>query len=414
MMKRFVRNSVQFLQAFGLIAATSCAHPGTGTVAKNEHWVATWTASQQLTEPNNLPPAPGLAGNTIRQRLRLTLGASRMRVQLSNLFGKSPMVIGAATIAASTGSSGTVTGTKRELTFRGAAAVTIAPGQEVTSDVFMFEAPPLSDVAVTLFVTAMPTDVTGHPGSRTTSFIATGNRVGDVDLAGAVTTDHWYIISGIDVVADNSAGVVVALGNSITDGRGSGTNKNNRWPDNLARRLLENPSTSHVGVINAGLGGNAIIKSGLGPTALSRLDRDVFQQPGVRWLLVLEGVNDIGGSLGDDAKTIGDRLIVAYDSIIRQAHAKGLLVYGATILPFGGAAYDSPDHEAARVQVNEWIRRVAPYDAVVDLDAAMRDPSKPNRLRPDVDGGDHLHPNERGYVVMADAIDLKLFTRTRR
>lgn len=361
-----------------------------------------------------MPPAPGLAGSTIRQRLRLTLGAQKVRVRFSNLFGKTPMTIGAASIASSTGLSTINTATSHAVTFNGLASITIAPGTSITSDVFSFSAPALSDVAVTTHLSTVPAELTGHPGSRTTSFIATGNHVADADLPGAITTDHWYVVSGIDVVADQNASVVVALGNSITDGRGSGTNKNNRWPDNLARRLIENPATAHVGVINAGLGGNAVIKGGLGPTALSRLDRDVFQQPGVRWLLVLEGVNDIGGSTGEEAKTIGDRLIVAYADIIKQAHEHGLLVYGATILPFGKANYDSPDHEAARLKVNEWIRHSAAYDAVIDLDAAMRDPAHPNQLRPDADGGDHLHPNEKGYVIMADAIDLKLFTRTRK
>lgn len=400
--------------ALAFAATTSC---GSSTVTNNslaEHWVVSWGASQQLTEPGNMPPAPGLAGNTLRQRLRVTLGGKKVRLRFSNIFGKSPMTIGAAAIASSTGLSSINVTTSRAVTFNGAGSITIAAGESITSDVLSFNTPALSDVTVTLFMTAVPAEVTGHPGSRTTSFIAPANHVADADLPGAVTTDHWYIVSGIDVVADKNASVVVALGNSITDGRGSGTNKNNRWPDNLARRLLENSATSHVGVINAGLGGNAVIKGGLGPTALSRLERDVFQQRGVRWLLVLEGVNDIGGSTGDEAKTIGDRLIVAYADIIKQAHDRGLLVYGATILPFGASFYDSPDHEAARAKVNEWIRHTAPYDAVIDLDAAMRDPAHPNQLRPDADGGDHLHPNENGYVIMADAIDLKLFTRTKR
>lgn len=401
------------LAALAFAAIASCTHPSNPNV-QPEHWVVSWGASQQLTEPNNMPPAPGLAGNTIRQRLRLTLGAQKMRLRFSNIFGKSPLTIGAAAIATSTGLSSINPTSNHAITFGGATSITIPAGTSITSDVFAFAATPLSDVTVTTYLPSVPSELTGHPGSRTTSFIATGNHVTATDLPGAVTTDHWYVVSGIDVVADKNASVVVALGNSITDGRGSGTNKNNRWPDNLARRLIENSSTAHVGVINAGLGGNAVIKGGLGPTALSRLDRDVFQQAGVRWLLVLDGVNDIGGSMGDEAKTVGDRLIVAYADIIRQAHDKGLLVYGATILPFGGNGYYSPDHEAARVKVNEWVRHSAPYDAVIDLDAVMRDPAQPNRLRPDTDGGDHLHPNENGYVVMANAFDLKLFTRTKR
>lgn len=400
--------------AMACVLTISCAHQTSSSTGSGENWTVTWGASQQLTEPNNMPPSPGLAGNTLRQRLRLTLGGKRVRLRFSNLFGKSPMTIGAVSIAASTGLSTIDPSSNRGVTFVGSPSITIEPGQSVTSDAFDFDAPPLSDVTVSAYLPTVPPELTGHPGSRTTSFIATGNHVTDADLPGAVTTDHWYVVSGVDVVTDRKAAVVVALGNSITDGRGSGTNKNNRWPDNLARRLHDNPATAHVGVINAGLGGNAVIRGGLGPTALSRLERDVLQQSGVRWLLVLEGVNDIGGSTGEDALTIGDRLITAYSEIIQRAHDRGLLVYGATILPFGKANYDSPAHEAARVKVNEWIRHTAPYDAFVDLDSVMRDPTNPTQLRPDVDTGDHLHPNENGYVVMANAIDLKLFLRNKR
>ena len=209
-----------------------------------------------------------------------------------------------------------------------------------------------------------------------------------------------------------AASSVVILGNSIADGRGSVTDRNNRWPDNLARRLQANPRTSWVGVLNAGIGGNAVIRGGLGPPALERLARDVLQQRGARWLIVSHGVNDIGGARGADAaQAVAGALIQAYQQIIARSRAAGLRVYGATILPFGGSQYDDAHREAARQRVNEWIRSGAAFDAVIDFDAAMRNPSAPARLRPELDSGDHLHPNAAGYVVMAGAIDLRLFGR---
>jgi lysophospholipase L1-like esterase len=217
-------------------------------------------------------------------------------------------------------------------------------------------------------------------------------------------------LNGVQVLAPPAAAAVVVLGNSIADGRGSGTNRQNRWPDNLARRLRGDPATRDVAVLNAGIGGNTVLRGGLGPTALQRLERDVLLQPGARWLIVSEGVNDIGGAQGpDSAASVARQLQDAYREIIRRAHAQGLRVYGATILPFGGSFYDNPEREAARQTVNAWIRTSGEFDAVIDLDAAMRNPSLPTRLRGETDGGDHLHPNERGYQEIADAIDLRLF-----
>jgi lysophospholipase L1-like esterase len=231
-------------------------------------------------------------------------------------------------------------------------------------------------------------------------------------MPGAVKTEHWYVLSGADVVADDSSAAIVALGNSITDGRGSGTDKNDRWTDNLARRLQANPRTAHVAVLNAGLGGNTVLRGGLGPTALTRLDRDVAAPAGARWLIVLEGVNDIGTARGAEAvAAIAGELIAGYQRIVTVAHQHGLRAYGATILPFGGSNYDAPDREAARQTVNRWIRTSGAYDAVIDFDAVMRDSLNPARLRADADVGDHLHPNETGYRLMADAIDLSLFAR---
>jgi len=206
----------------------------------------------------------------------------------------------------------------------------------------------------------------------------------------------------------------VTLGNSITDGRGSGTDKQNRWPDELARRLQADPATRQVAVLNAGIGGNCVLRSCLGPSALARLERDVLRPAAARWLLVLEGVNDIGQAKSPaEADSIARGLTEAYRQIVERTHAKGMLAYGATILPFGGSFYDAPHREAARTTVNRWIRTSGTFDAVVDLDSAMRDPAQPSHLAPIADGGDHLHPNEAGYRMMAAAIDLALFRRIR-
>ncbi len=369
-------------------------------------WIGTWGTSPQLTEPRNLPPAPGLADNTLRQIVRVSIGGEKLRVRFSNAFGTSPVMINSAHLALSAGGSAIQTDRDTPLTFQGNPSLVIPAGESVLSDPFDFHLAPMSSVAVTIYFGETSSDVTGHPGSRTTSYIQSGNAVSAVDLPAAVTTQHWYILNGIDVQTDQPAGAIVALGDSITDGRGSGTGKNDRWPDNLARRLQADKSTADIAVLNEGIGGNCVLRGGLGPTALSRFNRDVLSQSGVRWLIVLEGVNDIGGSHGGSVAT---NLISAYAKMIQQAHAQHILVYGATILPFGGSFYDSLGHEAARETVNQWIRTSGNFDAVIDFDAAMRNPQKTSQLLPTADSGDHLHPNETGYKIMAEAVDLGLF-----
>lgn len=391
-----------------LAAAASlagCWHRGASPSAQ---WVATWQAAPQLTEQRNMPPVP-LAGHTIRQNVRLTLGGSRLRVRFSNEFGDGPLAIGAARIDRGGKRDTIQDGSHTAITFRGQPSVTIPAGEAVISDAVDLSTQPLSDFAISLFLPDVPHGLTGHPGSRTTSFIVDGDHTRDGAFATPAATEHWYVISRIDVERPASAAVVV-LGNSIADGRGSGTDKNDRWPDNLARRLRDNAATKDVAVLNAGIGGNTVLRGGLGPTALSRFTRDVLVQPSARWLLLSEGVNDIGGARGPDSSAaVARELIDAFQQMIDRAHGRGFKVYGATILPFNGSQYGSPDHEAARTKVNRWIRESHAFDAVVDFDAVMHDANDPTRLRSDVDSGDHLHPNEHGYQVMANAIDLSLF-----
>lgn len=375
-----------------------------------DKWVGTWGTSPQLVEPRNMPPEPGLSHNTLRQVVRVSLGGDSVRVRFSNEFSTIPVTLTAVHIAISAGGSAIDKSTDQTLMFDGKSEATLQPGTAITSDPLQFGLKPRTDVTITIYFGDTSPDVTGHPGSRTTSFLIPGDRVSAADLPGAVQTEHWYIINGIDVVAPDSAGAVAVLGNSITDGRGSGTNKQDRWPDELTRRLQENPGTKQVAVLNEGIGGNCVLRSCLGPSALSRFERDVLNQSAVRWLIILEGINDIGQVR--DAKgseQVAKDLIAAYGQMIDGAHAKGIRVYGATMLPFGGSFYDSPDRQSAWKTVNEWIRSSGRFDAVIDLDAALRDPANPLHLMPQNDSGDHLHPSEAGHRMMAEAVDLTLF-----
>ncbi|HTV61125.1 MAG TPA: SGNH/GDSL hydrolase family protein [Verrucomicrobiae bacterium] len=371
-------------------------------------WVGTWGCAPQLVEPRNMPPAPGLADNTLRQVVQVSIGGTKLRVKFSNVFGKSTIILASAQIALSTGGSAIQTNTDTQLTFNGGPTVAIPAGESAWSDPFNFNLPPLTDVAVTTCFGDMSAAVTGHPGSRTTSYLQPGDAVIAADLPNAVTMAHWYILNTIDVQSANAGGAVVVLGDSITDGRGSGTDKNDRWPDDLERRLQADPDTANVAMLNMGIGGNCVLRGGLGPTALSRFDRDVLSQSDAHWLIVFEGVNDIGGSRNASVAT---NLIAAFGKFITQAHGRHIRVYGATITPFGGSFYDRPMNETARETVNDWIRHSGAFDGVIDFDAAIRDPENPTHLLPAGDSGDHLHPDEKGYQIMAEAVDLKLFQR---
>ena len=380
-----------------------------GKFNSSEKWVGTWTTAPQLVEPRNNPPEPGLSNNTLRQVVCVSLGGDSLRVRFNNEFSKSPVTLKAVHIALSIDSSKIDTKTDLEIKFDGETEVTIEPGTAITSDPFRFKLEPRTNVAITIYFGETSPDVTGHPGSRTTSYILTGNEVSAVDFPDAVKTDHWYIINGIDVVAPELASAVVIIGNSITDGRGSGTNKQNRWTDVLAERLQKNNDTKLVAVLNQGIGGNCVLRDCLGPSALSRFKRDVIDATGIRWLIIFEGINDIGGSHGEWAGKVADKLIEAYKEMIDKAHTKNILVYGTTLMPFGTSFYDSPDHETAKQKVNEWIRTSGHFDAVIDLCVAMRDPENPLLLLPAGDTGDHLHPNETGHRMMGEAVDLALF-----
>ncbi len=376
--------------------------------AQAADWIGAWACAPQLTEQRNLPPPPGLESNTLRQVVQVSIGGTKLRVKFSNIFGNGPVTMAAAHLALSAGADAIQTNTDTALTFNGQPSATIPAGQAIWSDPFNFKLAPLADVAITIHFGGTASDVTGHPGSRMTSYILPGDEVTAPAMPGAATMQHWDIINNIDVQAPHPVGAIITLGDSITDGRGSDTDKNDRWTDNLARRLQADEKTAGISVLNQGIGGNTVLAGGLGPTAISRFDRDVLSQSDARWLIIFEGVNDIGGSRNDSVAT---NLINAFQNFIKQAHAQHLLVYGATITPFGGSFYDNPERETAREAVNNWIRTGGQYDAVLDFDAAVRDPQNPTHLLPGDDSGDHLHPNENGYQALANSIDLTLFKR---
>ncbi len=391
----------------------SCSNQKLATDAvSNLIWVGTWNTAPQLVEPHNMPPEPGLTNNTIRQVMRVSLGGDSIRIRFSNEFTQSQVKINAANIALSKGGSLIDSTTLTPLTFKGQTSVQMDSGVLVTSDPLLFPIKPRTDVAITIFFGETAPDVTGHPGSRTTSYILPGDASTNPSMTASIQTDHWYVVNGIDVKASDSAAAIAIIGNSITDGRGSGTNKQNRWPDILSERLLQNPSTQNIAVLNQGIGGNCVLKSCLGPAAVDRFERDVLNQSGVKWLIILEGVNDLGGTpSAEEADRVASGLITAYEQMIDMAHVKGIKVYGGTIMPIKDSFYYKDFRETARIKVNTWIRNSGRFDAVIDFDLAIRNPIDTLTLNPIGDTGDHLHPNEKGHQILGETVDLSLFVQ---
>jgi lysophospholipase L1-like esterase len=403
------------LRAFsiGLLIAgcfSCCNSQPTSVSTGARKWVGTWSTAPQLVEPGNLPPPPGLTNNSLRQVIRVSIGGDTLRVRFSNEFSAGAVTMHSVQIAASTGGHTIDVATNRELTFNGSSAITMNPGATTTSDPIAFTLTPRMDVAITIYYGQTSATVTGHPGSRTTSYIIAGNTTTTTDFSGSVTTDHWYGINGIDVMAPEAAACVAILGNSITDGRGSTTNLQNRWPDIFSESLLRDSSTQQVGVLNMGIGGNSVLSGGLGPTGVSRYDRDILQQHGVRWAIIFEGVNDIGGvHSAAAATTIAEGLIAAFQQMIEKAHANDIRIYGGTIMPFKGNGYYNEYSESCRRTVNQWIRTGGTFDAYIDFDKTMRDPLDSTRLVSSYQN-DGLHPDSAGHRKMGESIDLGLFT----
>lgn len=405
------KNTLIGVVVLALIGLSGCASIKSKSDRKeSKKWVGTWSTAPMLVEPNNMPPAPGLSNNTIRQVIRVSIGGEVLRLRLSNVFSKSTVTLKSVAVAVAKEGGAIDASTQKVLRFGNKKEAIISPNGEVVSDPLSFNLKPGSKLAITIYFGATSPDVTGHPGSRTTSYILAGNQIASADFSGAIKTDHWYVINGIDVLTTPQAGCIAVLGNSITDGRGSGTNKQNRWTDVLSQRLLEDPATSQVGVLNLGIGGNCVVRGGLGPTGVSRFDRDILSQSNVRWLIILEGINDIGGiKSAEMAPKVANDLINAYSQMIDKAHAKGIKVYGATILPFAKSFYDKDFRQSARDTVNAWIRNSGRFDAVIDFDKRMENPNESKTILPDMHDNDFLHPNEKGYRRLGESIDLHLF-----
>lgn len=367
------------------------------------------------TPPPALPgPAPvrNFNNQTLRLIVHPTLGGDRLRIVLSNAFGTAPLVVGAAHVALREKDSAITSTTGRVLKFSGSAATTIPAGAVIVSDPVDLTFPANSDLAIDLYVpgdtAATGSTVTMHTGALQTSYVSgSGNYTGADTFPVATTTASWFLLARVEVVATPATGVIVAIGDSITDGTRSTPNTNNRWPDLLAKRLTQ-AAGPKLAVVNAGIAGNRVLVDGAGQNLLARFDRDALAQTGVAYVIVLEGINDIGQGRANPLPSAGD-LIAGHRQLITRAHARGLKIYGATLTPFEGANYWTPEGEAKRAALNEWIRTGGEYDGVIDFDAATRDPNQPTRFLAPYNSGDNLHPSDAGYQAMANAIDLSLF-----
>ena len=390
-------------------------------------WVGIWAAAPQSTEPPDLPPPPFtrdglvLPDSTLRQTIRVSAGAQRVRLRLSNAFGGTELSVAGVCLALPSGGRAGVSsiepGTSRALTFAGRPGVVVPAGEDAVSDPVDFPVAAAVNVTVTMYLAAgQPAagGVTAHPGSRTTSFLAAGDHVADQQLAWAVPVDHWYFLGALEACSGPATAAAVILGDSLTDGRGSTTNGNDRWPDQLLDLMRSRGDGAGIAVLNQGIGGNRVLRDGLGPSIVSRLDRDVLAVNGVGWLVVFAGVNDIGAADATQAaqRQVAAELCTAYEEIAAKAHTAGIAVYGATLTPFAGSdPYDDTagHREAARQAVNAWIRASDRFDAVLDFDQAVRDPRSPRRLSAAVDSGDHLHLNPAGNRALAGAVPAGLF-----
>jgi lysophospholipase L1-like esterase len=437
----FLLASIGTLQATIDFGQSGAIFPGAGITAAEEGsgfrqspqgnlWVGSWSCSPvpPLTQAPPLPPGmkppegdslfsipPAVTNATVRMIVRGTAGGDRVRIRVSNYYGKMPLKIGAAHIALRDAGSGSKAGTDRTLTFSGQPSTAVSPGAIVLSDPVELNILPNADIAVSLFFPeASPEKRTVHFGSVEAAYIVSGDVTGQAKLEKARSANWAYFLVGVDVAGTANRGTIVAVGDSITDGGSL------RWPALLAARL--SLQKKNYGVLNQGISGNRILGHGdddfsalFGINALARLDRDVFGQPNVKYLILYEGINDIGlpGLFANSSPPMTpDQLIAGMRQVIARARDHGLVIYGATLAPFEGtvfSGYYTPEKEATRQAVNRWIRTTKEFDGFFDFDQALQDPANPKRLKPEYDSGDHLHPNDAGEKAMSEAIDLSRF-----
>lgn len=397
-------------------AATSCF--AAKADIRPPTWVGTWASAQWLAEGDKVLPVELKHNVTLRQIVRVSIGGDTLRLHVSNALGKEPLHIQAVHVARplSLPSSKIDPTTNRRVTFRQQSQITIPAGAELTSDEIALEIEPLSHLSITMQLPTVPEHQTSHVASHTTSYAATDTVPTSPELPSAQAVDHWYFLSGVDVLSRNGF-AIVALGDSITDGTGSTKNGNDRWTDVLAERLQRSSKHRHIGVLNAGIGGNRVLLDGNGPNALARFDRDVLARSNVRYLIVLEGINDLGTLTRaapvpeEQHESLVRQMTTIYGEFIDKARTHGIKVYGGTLLPFIGFEYYHPNerNELDRERVNAWIRTRGHFDAVIDFDRVAADPDNPQRLNPEYDSGDHIHPSPAGYRALGNAIPLELF-----
>lgn len=377
------------------------------------HWVGSW-ATSPFAAGGPFVRVPDVQNATLRQIVHLTLGGSALRVRFTNEFGTEPLQIQAADVALSAGNGAIQAGSDHALTFNGKASIVIPPGALALSDPVPLATKALTDLAISMYFPSQQITVaTFHGDAAQTSYVQQGNAVSAETLASPAPLRSWYFVKDVDVEPSRPQdGAVVAFGDSITDGAFATMNENHRWPDFLARRLQADARTKGLSVLNEGIGGNRILRDGTGPSALARFDRDVLAQAGVKYMIVLEGINDIGrlARANDPADAVtAEDLEQGLQQLVARAHEHGIKVFGATLTPYQGAGYYSAKGEAVREALNQWIRTSGVFDAVVDFDKTTRDPANPNKYLPKFDHGDHLHPSDAGYEAMGDSIDLSLF-----
>ena len=417
------------------LAALASLSPVSAQQAR-EHWIATWGTAQQLaveTQPSWVEPPPrdaqtappppspipafpaSFRDETVRMIARASLGGRRVRITLSNALGMKPLSIGAVHVALRQRESEIVAGSDRAATFGGRASFTVQPGALVVSDPIELALPALGELAVSLYLPEDTGTPTTHALALNTTYVVRGDAVADPSMPGAATNRTYFWLAGVEVLVAANAGTIVAFGDSITDGFSTTPDTHREWASVLAAKLAADRGQARWAVVNSGISGNRVRRDVVGASALARFDRDVLARAGVKWLVLFEGINDITFSAlpraPADERTSADQLIEAVEQLVDRAHAGGIKVIGGTLTPMAGLWLHNPETEALRAAVNRWVRTSGKVDAVADFDAATRDPGKPERLRPDFDSGDHIHPNDAGNAAMAAAIDTSAFDR---